>query len=279
MNCISCGAIIPDGATNCPNCGQPAPNMGFAQPQMQQPQMQQPQMSQPQMSQPQMGQPQMGQPQMQQPMGGYQQPMGGYQQPMGGYQQPMGGYQQPMGGYAMAGGAGFNSNKFVMDLKTNYMKVISMVGALLIFISPFFHWLAAKYDGDKEACNMFSLAGDKKGIDEGIFAFYAIMFLLIGATLICLELADYIPALYNIKAKIPSVQIVELVLVALALLFWFLAFFNGDLSDVVKAGKKYLKWLDEDGYVRRGLGPIVAMLGVIASAFPRACKMATGKQY
>ena len=134
MNCTICGAIVPDGQTNCPMCGapiqadKPADNvqpqqsvnaqMGYQQPtgQPAQPQMgyQQP-IGQP--VQPQMGYQQpMGQPV--QPQMGYQQPTGqpvqpqmGYQQPTGqpvqpqmGYQQPMGqpvqpqmGYQQPMG--------------------------------------------------------------------------------------------------------------------------------------------------------------------------------------
>jgi hypothetical protein len=236
------------------------------------------------------GQPQGGyqQPQGQvygQPQGGYQQPQGQmYGQPQGGYQQPYGQpvYQQPQGT-----GFSFNTGKLVTDLTTNYMKLISLIGALLIFIAPFFHWLSVKVtyefygisDSEKMKANMFAMAGDKNGIGEGIYVFYAIMFLIIGILLIATALADYIPALGNIKSKVPYVDYIELGLIVLVLLFTILAIANGELRD----GLKYIKEaLDDDyasGHANRGFGPIVAFLGIIASAFPRVLKLITGKKY
>ena len=282
MNCISCGAIVPDGATSCPGCGQPIPVQAAPQQPMYQQAPQQPmyqqapqqQMYQQAPQQPmyqQAPQQQMYQQAPQQQM--YQQP----QQPM--YQQapqqPM--YQQPMGGYAA--GPAFNSGKFVNDLKTNYLKLISMIGAILITIAPFFHWFSLKVrDGGKtakEGFNMFSLGNE---MDNGAFTFFAIMMLVLGLVLICLELADYMPALANIKAKIPSVEIVEVAIVAAVLVFWLLAFFNGDLMDGIKYSKDRIKDYYTKGHCNHGIGPIVALIGIAGAAFRRVTKLISGKQ-
>lgn len=266
MNCMTCGAVIPDGMTNCPQCGQPV-QMAYQQPMggYQQP------MGQP-MQQPMGYQQPMGQP-MQQPMGGYQQPMGQPMQQQMGYQQPMGGYQQPMGQpmYQAPMGGGFNSAGFMNDMKTNYMKLIGLIGALLIFISPFFNWVSysIKYDGEKEKdhLNMFKFGSD--GV--GIFTFYAIMFLILGLALIAFALADYIPALQRLK-MLPNVQYIEIGIVAAALLILILAFFNGEYKDGIEALKSMVKLAKlggVSGHAGRGLGPMFALLGIIASAFPR----------
>jgi hypothetical protein len=202
-------------------------------------------------------------------------------------QQPQQMYQQPQG---QAFGAGFNTSfntgKLATDLQTNYMKLISMVGALLIFIAPFFHWMSIKVEFDsffsyseKMKANMFAMAGSKHGIGEGVYVFYAIMFLIIGILLIATALADYIPALQNIKSKIPYVEYVELGLIVLALLFTILAMANGNLSDGIKDIKEAIHEDYAKGHANRGIGPVIAFLGIIASAFPRVLKLITGKKY
>ncbi len=276
MNCSVCGTMIPVGQNICPNCGNPVqqaggyqqpvqPMGGYQQPVQPMGGYQQPQqMGGYQQPQQQMG----GYQQPQQPMGGYQQPMGGYQQPMGGYQQPMGGYQQPMGG-------GFNA--FLATLKTDVMMIIRLVGALFLFIAPFFSWFALKikYDGDseKETANMFKLAGDG---DIGVYAFFAIMLFVLAIVLVVWEIADYIPALANIKYKMQMVPYVDLIIVAVALLFVILAATNGmkgNLKDFKESLKLYKDWYDAKGYCNHGVGPIIGFIGVACAAVPRILAM------
>jgi hypothetical protein len=190
--------------------------------------------------------------------------------------------QQPQG----VKSSGFNTGRFMSDVKTNYMKLITMVGALLIFIAPFFHWMSIKVSFDSYfsysetmKANMFAMAGNKNGIGEGVYAFYGILFLLIGIVLIAIELADYVPVLNDIKQKIPYVQIVELALIAVVLLLTILAMANGNLRDGLKYLKEAIHDADASGHANRGFGPIIAFLGIIASAFPRVCRFITGKKY
>ena len=281
MNCTICGAIVPDGQTNCPMCGapiqadKPADNvqpqqsvnaqMGYQQPigQPAQPQMgyQQP------MGQP--AQPQMG---YQQPMGQPAQPQMGYQQSMGQPVQPQMGYQQPMGGYYQPQSGGMNA--FINNLKGDYMMIARLAGAFLLLIAPLFHWFSfkLKYDGstEKHTANMFKLAGDG-GI--GVYGFFAAMFILLGLVLIAWEIADYIPALANIKEKMKVVPYVDLIIIAVALLFVILAATNGmkgNMKDAKDSIKLIKEWSDGvKGHCNHGVGPIIGFIAVIAAAAPR----------
>ena len=307
MNCTVCGAVIPDGSSVCPMCGAnliqyQQPNQGFNQ-------------------QPMGGQPMGGYQQTgfnQQPMGGYQQtgfnqqpmggqPMGGYQQtgfnqqPMGGYQQtgfnqqPMGGYQQtgygqPMGGFrqpafGMAGGGKFGASP--VGGRFTIAKILQLVGAILIFLAPLFNWMSIKVKSDgeklKEHANMFKLAGDEY-LDKGVYVFFGIMVLLIGTFLICLELMDFVPSLQPLKQKIVNIPFLEIGIIVLVLLFFILAFFNGDLMDGIKAIKDEIKetnklakdydYVDKiKGHANHGFGPILAWIGVICAAVPRCFRL------
>ncbi|MBQ9277817.1 MAG: hypothetical protein IJ224_04195 [Lachnospiraceae bacterium] len=310
MNCTVCGAVVPDGSSVCPMCGAnliqyQQPNPGFNQ----QPMGQQPNPGFNQ--QPMGGYQQPNQGFNQQPMGGYQQPNPGFnQQPVGGYQQPnpgfnqqpMGGYQQtgygqPMGGYQQTGYGqpmgGYGQPAFGMAMGGGkygaspigggftIAKILQLVGAILIFLAPLFNWMSmkVKYDGakEKEAANMFKLAGDKY-LDKGVFVFFAIMILLAGIFLICLEVMDFVPSMQSLKQKIVNIPFIELIVIAVALLFFLLAFFNGDLMDGIKSGRDYLKlakeWTDGvKGHVNHGLGPILAWVGVVCAALPRVLRL------
>ncbi|MBQ9199787.1 MAG: zinc ribbon domain-containing protein [Lachnospiraceae bacterium] len=306
MNCTVCGAVVPDGSATCPVCGanlvlnqQPQggyqqPNQGFnGQPMggYQQPNQGfngQPQGGYQQPNQGFNGQPQGG---YGQPQGGYGQPMGGYGQPQGGYGQPMGGYGQPMGGYGNAGFGGFTgSGKFgasPVGGGFTIAKILQLVGAILIFIAPLFNWMSIKMksggDKFKEHANMFKLASDEY-LDKGVFVFFGIMILLIGAFLICLEIMDFIPSMQSVKQKIVNIPFIEIGIIVLVLLFFILAFFNGDLHDGIKAIKDTIKetnklakdndYIDKiKGHANHGFGPILAWLGVICAAVPRVFRM------
>jgi len=173
-------------------------------------------------------------------------------------------------------GGGFNA--FLATLKTDVMMIIRLVGALLLFIAPFFSWFAfkVKFDGDseKETANMFKLAGDG---DIGIYAFFAIMFFVLAIVLVVWEIADYIPALANIKYKMQMVPYVDLIIVAVALLFVILAATNGmdgNMKDFKDTLKMYKDWYDGvKGYCNHGVGPIIGFLGIAGAAVPRILAM------
>ncbi len=275
MNCTICGAQIPMGQPNCPNCG--AMVQQQAQPMGQPVQPMQPMggYQQPvQPVQPMGGYQQPMQPA--QPMGGYQQPMqqaqpmGGYQQPMGqpqqmgGYQQPMGGYQQPMGGYKQPMGGGFNANAIIGALKGDIMKLIGLIGAFMIFISPFVTWLKVEFRGEKGSDGLFGIAS---GEDYGIFTLYGILLLLIGAVLILWDIADFVPAIANIKAKVANIPYLEIILCAVALVVVILAIAHGDLNESIELVN------DWGGDASRGIGPAFGIIAVILAAAPRVLKM------
>ncbi len=334
MHCTMCGAVVPDGQSVCPACGnavtsgapaQPVNQQGGPQPMggaqpinqqmdyQQQPMNQQMGYQQQPMNQ-QMGyqqQPmnqQMGYQQQpmnqqmgyqQQPMNGYGQPMGYQQQPMNqqmgyqqqpmnqqmGYQQqPMNGYGQPMGGYQKPmGSPSVNFNGFMDSLKgqAGSMKLLALIGGLFITLAPLFNWFSMKikYDDnkDKEHFNLFGLAG-KGGVDNAFFAIAAIIMMVCGIVLIAEALKDNIPAVQSILNKNQYMQYIGIGLVVLVLLFWFLAFFNGELKDVIDYGKDTLDfakdWYDGvKGHVNHGFGPILSMIGIVCSAFPRVMQL------
>lgn len=232
MNCSVCGATYADGQPACPNCGAPA------QP---------------------MGQP-MGTP-MGQPMGA---PMG---QPMG---QPMGG-MAPMGGAAPVNnqyvqGTGFKG--FLEALKTDYMKIIALVGGLLVFISPFFSWCNLEIEfwgmSESESYSMWSLGREYS--DVRWYYLWTILLLVIGLGLILWDAADYIPALSDIKTKIFVVPFVDLIAIGVGLLVVIFALSNGTVNDVIEEMKDY-------GDGSHGIGPVIAIIGLLAAAFPRVIKL------
>lgn len=260
MNCSVCGAMIPVGQTTCANCG--APVQQTAQPM----------------------QPMGGYQQPMQPMGGYQQPvqpmgqpMGGYQQPvqpMGGYQQPvqpMGGYQQPMGqpmNSAPKAAPSFNKANFSGMLNGGIMKLAGLIGAALIMLSPLLSWCSVKIelwgDVERESINMFSIVDE---LDAGVFAFFAIMIMLAGGLLLCMEIADLAQPLQILKQKLSMIPYVELILVGVVLLFFILAMANGDVNDVIDAAELL------GGKGSHGVGPVACFLGMVGAAAPRVCKI------
>ena len=210
MNCSLCGAVIPDGQSVCPSCGNQI-----------------------------------------QPMGGYQQPV----QPMGGYQQPV----QPMGGYQQAQPMGGGFNAYLNGLLANGMRMLGLIGAILLFITPLLPWASMKLWSNKETTNMFGI-----GKDFGIFTFFAIMFMLISVVLILSDIAEMIPAVANLKMKLGSyIVYIECGLLVLALLFIILGLVNGDVNDVLE----YVE--DWGGKASHGSGPVFGFIAVILAALPR----------
>ena len=276
MNCSMCGAIIPTGQTNCPMCGAPVqaaqqpmdaqpvnpqpvnpqpmnPQMGYGQPvnpQPMNPQMGYGQPVNPQPMNPQMG---YGQPVNPQPMN----PQMGYSQPMGG--QPVnpqaGGYYQPKSTGADTYVAGMNG--FVNSLKGNVMNIVKLAAAFILFISVFFPWVKVEFWGLKETSNLLG--------SGGFSAFCGWMIMLFSLVLIAWEIADYIPALANVKAKTTSIPYFELILLGVTFLFVLL----GTIFVTHISGDDY--GLSE--YLKRSVGEVFAFIAIIAAIAPRVLDM------
>ena len=300
MNCPVCGAVIPDGMTACPTCGavisqpgaQTPPQQQYSQPvQPQQPgyDAQQNYGAQPGYGAPQQG---YGQPQYtQQPQQGYgQQGYGAQQQPFGqqGYgvpQQPFGqpGYGAPQQGYGAQPGLGMGIGAS-MAANMTFSKLLQLIGAFFIMISPLFHWLSIKMSAfgmsEKEGINLFKMASKDGGLGKSIFFVYALFILLCGVALLLIELADYLPQVQRMRAQMQSLPkvgaYIELVLVGVVLLFMLLAIFNGEVVDGLKQAReaiKAAKSMGASGHANRGLGPWICFIGIICSAISRVMKL------
>ncbi|MCM1399541.1 MAG: hypothetical protein NC225_08695 [Clostridium sp.] len=265
MHCTMCGAVVPDGQSVCPTCGnavtsgapaQPANQQGGPQPMNQQMggPMGQPMGSPQPMSQP-MGNPQpMGgqQPMMNQQMGYQQQPMmnqqmGYQQQPM--MNQQMGYQQQPMRQQGPAISVNVGGIKSMMN--GDFVKLLGFIGAFLITLAPFLSW----FNSTEYFKMSFNLFGYGKSNEEGGITVCAIFILIFGLFLITLEMADYIKSLSGIKSVTSTIPYVEVIVAAIALILLIVCFFNGDLKDAAK----------EDG-VNRGIGFLFGLIGCLSSA-------------
>ncbi len=165
----------------------------------------------------------------------------------------------------------------INSLGVDPMKLISLIGSVLILLAPFFHWISMKIkfmgQKEKEAENLF-------GLDFGMASFTAVIMIIVGIILIVWEVADLAPALANIKEKIKGINgisviydYIPLILVGVVFLFVLLTLLNGDYRDAITIGKDMFKAVGAKGHVNRGLGPIVAFFGMIASAFPKVIEV------
>ena len=258
MNCTICGAIVPDGQTNCPMCGapiqadKPADNvqpqqsvnaqMGYQQP----------------IGQP--AQPQMG---YQQPMGQPVQPQMGYQQPMGQPVQPQMGYQQPMGGYYQPGSNGSGINGYLTYLKCDVMNIVKLAGALLMFFAPLFPWFTVKISGVKESGNLFKAGG--------VSVVTAIIMMLVSLCLIAWEIADFIPQLQKVKRSVQIVPYVDLIVIGLVFLFVLISTIVGPSGS--GDARDYAEFFGYKIHIYRIFGCVLSYITVILTAGPRVLDM------
>ena len=265
MNCPICGAAVPDGAAVCPTCGAQISAQGYQVPPQQ------------------FAQTANDQQQYSPVQPGYvQQPQAGYGAPQPGYgQQPQAGYGAPQPGYGAPMGMGIGAS---MAASMTFSKLLQLIGAFFIMLSPLFHWLSIKVSAfgmsQKQGINLFKMASKDDGLGKSIFFVYALFILLCGLALLIMELADYLPQVQAMKAKMQSIPqvgaYIELVLVGVVLLFMLLTIFNGAVVDGLKEAREMLKQaksLGASGHANRGIGPWICFIGIICSAVSRVMKL------
>ncbi len=280
MNCPICGAAVPDGAAVCPTCGAQISAQGYQVPPQQ---FAQTANDQQQYSPVQPGYVQQPQAGYGTPQPGYvQQPQAGYGTPQPGYgQQPQAGYGAPQPGYGAPMGMGIGAS---MAASMTFSKLLQLIGAFLIMLSPFFRWLSIKVSAfgvsENEGLNLFKMASKDDGLGKSVFFVYALFILLCGIALLLIEFADYLPQVQNMKYKMQSLPkvgaYIELVLAGAVLLFMLLAVFNGEVVDGLKEAREMLKQaksLGASGHANRGIGPWICFIGIICSAVSRVMKL------
>ena len=260
MNCPVCGAVVPEGSATCPVCG-----AQLAQQPGQTPPQQSYEAPLPVTPQPVTPQPITPQPVTPQPV-----------QPGFGAQQANYGAQ----GFGVPTGTGIGAS---MAANMTFSKLLQLIGAFFIMISPFFHWLSVKVSTSVAgASNNNKMSANMFGMEKSSFVFFGIIIIFAGAVLLCFELADYFPQLNQVKAKVSAVPYIELIIIGVAIVFALCVFFNDDVSQAIKMCKTELKSAKElasiagvkvSGHANRGLGPIVFFLGVICAACPRVMKL------
>lgn len=170
----------------------------------------------------------------------------------------------------------FNVNTAVKSLTGDITKMASMLGALFIFISPFFRWYSYKYLNvkaqvrDDDYANIFKLSTEQYA-DNKLFIFFAILMIAVALVLLFTEIVDLIPALANIRRMVPYLpEIVGIAAALLVLFLWVLVFFNGNIMDLIHNGEAIIATKKEYlgggiGHSNHGLGPIICLIGIVIS--------------
>lgn len=145
------------------------------------------------------------------------------------------------------------------------MKIVELVGALLIMLSPFTSWCTCKFDDEKESLNMFGIAKGEDGIK--IFAFVAVMMILIGAFLILWGVCEKLfPSFVQIKSKLAAIPFFEFILIGVVFIFFIIAMSNDDVNTIID-------FADKIGKGSHGFGPVLCVFGMLASVAPRVMKI------
>lgn len=158
-------------------------------------------------------------------------------------------------------------------LKQDIANIISVIGAILITISPFLPW-AFYYindNGTKESdCgslifmtkfDLIDFIGDKKGV--ALMPAFGVVILLVGIILILWDAAQFAPTLRNIKDKI-TIPAFRFICLALVIIATVLAMLNKELKNSMADAKEIMEEYSQvEGVAVYSVGPYVAVAGVI----------------
>ncbi|MDO5127095.1 MAG: hypothetical protein Q4D54_05025, partial [Eubacteriales bacterium] len=162
------------------------------------------------------------------------------------YQMPQG---QPM--YQMPQMASDGIGGYFSSLTGNIMNLVRAIGALILLISPILPWAKVSFFGMKESANMFKIGG--------IEGFFAVMIVFFAVVVVLWDMADHVPALGNIKAKLAGIPFMELILAGVLLLFVL-------FGTIKSTAGTY-------GLAKKAIGVWIAWIGVVAVAVPGVMKL------
>lgn len=141
---------------------------------------------------------------------------------------------------------------YVKSLVKEPYNSIALIGAICLYLSPFFAWVSKTFYDNKTTGDLFDIAAKNGdfGIDKGILSLYGTLILVAGVMMLLMSARDYIKFLKPVSENI----IVRLVPSVLAIIVFVLILGNNDYTTLVKlCGIK----------VHNCVGPILLVVGVL----------------
>lgn len=146
------------------------------------------------------------------------------------------------------------------------MVLFSLLGYILLMISPQFSWLSSElqYTGVNEeySFNMFQLAGGS--IDEKGFIALGIFTILNAIGFIAIEFMDY---KMKLRSRLSLIKIIEAVLYIGLVVILVIALNNHEILQMISYRKGEIEvleyWIkDAKGYCNNGVGPVLFIAGL-----------------
>lgn len=167
----------------------------------------------------------------------------------------------------------YNILSFIGYSLREKMVLLSILGYILIIISPWFSWYssALSYTGVSEETklSMFGLAGelvkDKSYIALGIFT------MLVGFGLLIIEYKDY---RMKLRSRLAATLAIEIILYIVLIIMVIAAMNNEALREIMSYRQGEIKaleyWIDEaTGHCNRGVGPVLYISGLALAIFSK----------
>ncbi len=167
----------------------------------------------------------------------------------------------------------YNILGFIGFCLSEKLVLLSLVGYILIFISPLFSWYssALNYAGVAEEAtyNMFQLASGQ--IKEKSYIAFGIMIMVLSFALMVIEYKDYrIKLRSRLLATVPLEIIIYIALIVIIII----ALKNDTLSQVMSYRSGEIKaleyWIkDAKGHCNNGVGLVLYMLGIVVAVLSK----------
>ena len=173
-------------------------------------------------------------------------------------------------------GSYINFTGYVKSLGGNINKLLALIGAVLLYISPFLTWLYQKLYDKKISGNLFSLGGkvvkDQWGsevnttitLGSRLFIVMAIVILLSGFCMMVLSAREYIKPLWKYRNKL----LIRFIPIVTSVAAFALIFTNKHYKEVIdsyKSLKEVAKNINSSVAFSygNGLGPVLCISGIV----------------
>lgn len=151
-----------------------------------------------------------------------------------------------------ADGPFINVEGYAKSLVTNYANILAVIGAVLMYLSPYFSWLKIKTDGRTIKGSMFDIAGkyinDVIALKQPVLIVCGILFIISGIMMLIFSARE------NIRLLRPYADnyLLRLIPVVFAAAAFIMVITNGAYKNVFK-----------NSHVEGGAGKTMCIIGVI----------------
>ncbi|MBQ9277818.1 MAG: hypothetical protein IJ224_04200 [Lachnospiraceae bacterium] len=154
---------------------------------------------------------------------------------------------------------------YVKSLGKNFINLLILVGAALIYASPFLPWIWEKLHGVYRKGNLFEMAAKDSDMALGnkTMAVMGVLLLISGFLMLLISAREHIKSLWKIRYNF----IVRLIPVVTSALAFFVVFKNKSYSNAFKAMKELKDMAKSLGHSSvysygKGIGPILCVAGI-----------------